>query len=75
MVSHTPHLEKAQKQGEMPLPILSPIPSLHFMNGMERGWVMAFFAYSFSRMVGHRYSCIAVLRSRHDPLLRRTALS
>ena len=29
MACHTPHLKKAKKQGEMPLPILSPIPSLN----------------------------------------------
>jgi len=29
MACHIPPLKKAQKQGEVPLPILSPIPSLN----------------------------------------------
>ena len=36
MACHPPPLKKAKKQGEMPLPILSPIPFLNstFVNGM-----------------------------------------
>jgi len=36
MVCHTPPLEKAKKQGEMPLPILSPISfqNVDFRDGM-----------------------------------------
>jgi len=36
MVCHTPPLEKAKKLGEMPLPILSPIPfqNVEFRDGM-----------------------------------------
>jgi len=35
MVGHTPPLKKTKNQGELPLPILSPIPSA--MNGMRLG--------------------------------------
>ena len=37
MACHTPPLKKVKKQGEMPLPSLSLIPSLNstFFNGME----------------------------------------
>jgi len=43
MAYHTSPLKKVKKQGEMPLPILDPIPSLNstfFFNVI--GWVMAF---------------------------------
>ena len=35
MACHISPLKKAKKQGEMPLPILSPIPSL---NSTSYGW-------------------------------------
>ena len=45
-VYHIPILENAKKQGEMSLPILSPIPFIkiiaEFRDGRDWGWVMAF---------------------------------
>ena len=33
--------KKTLKQGEVPQPILRPIPNIEFRMGWDRGWVMA----------------------------------
>jgi len=42
MAYHTPPLKKAKKQGEMPLPILSPIPFQSLGMGWDCGWTKHF---------------------------------
>jgi len=44
MGCHASPLKEAKKQGEMPLPIISPIPftNVEFRDGWDWGWVVAF---------------------------------
>ena len=58
MACHTPPLKKAKRQGEMPFPALSSIPSLNspfYEFGWDQGWVIQEITFPYSKAISVTY--------------------